>query len=194
VRNLPPGRYIIRVEELYLQESDPILQDVVDLEAEPVGEICAERTYDPWHAPPPPAIVVTDFSGCKQFGDPVDSVGPPPDRSCLTWEYIGRGRIRFSHLNAVFNCCPDVLTATINLEDDTITIVEGETLRQGGCDCICSFDVHYTATGIRPGVYTIRVVELYMHPQHRPLIFTVDLAASPSGSFCIDRPFNPGPL
>jgi hypothetical protein len=51
ITNLPPGTYTIRVNELYLQEDDEILEFTVDLSASPSGEHCLSRDHYPWGTP-----------------------------------------------------------------------------------------------------------------------------------------------
>lgn len=48
IRNLPPGRYVLRVGELYIQEGDEPLVDRLDLEKTPSCCFCVARNHYPW--------------------------------------------------------------------------------------------------------------------------------------------------
>ena len=48
ISNLPPGEYTIRVNGLYLEEGDEILQFTVDLTSSPSGSFCVYRDHYPW--------------------------------------------------------------------------------------------------------------------------------------------------
>jgi len=48
IRNLLPGEYTIRVNELYLLEGDELLEFTVDLGSSPLGSYCVDRDHYPW--------------------------------------------------------------------------------------------------------------------------------------------------
>ncbi len=48
INNLPPGEYTIRVNEIYLEEGDEILEFTVDLLSLPSGSYCVDRDHYPW--------------------------------------------------------------------------------------------------------------------------------------------------
>jgi len=133
---------------------------------------------------------LTGYEGCKEFlkGSSSDSI--PPDQDCMEYQYDGQGVLLLKHINTGFNCCPDELFADITIEDNVITIVEDEFLEGGGCDCICLFDVDYQISNLPPGEYTIKVYGMYLLGADI-LEFTVDLASSPSGTYCVDRDHYP---
>jgi len=140
---------------------------------------------------PPPTGILLDYDGCKVFqkGNAVD--GAPPDQDCIEYQYDGSGILLLKHLNAGFNCCPDEILADITIEDNNIIIEENESLESGGCFCLCLFDVDYQIGNLPPGEYTIKVNGLYLEEGDEILQFTVDLASSPSGSFCVYRDHYP---
>jgi len=74
---------------------------------------------------------------------------------------------------------------------NVITIQENESLESGGCDCLCLFDVNYQISNLPAGEYTIVVHELYLMEGDEILQFTVDLASTPSGSYCVQRDHYP---
>ena len=142
-------------------------------------------------APGPPTGILLSYSGCKEFqkGAPTDSVSP--DQDCIEYQYDGLGLLLLKHVNAGFNCCPDEILADITIEDNIITIEENESLESGGCYCLCLFDVDYQISNLPPGEYTIRVYGMYLQEGDEILQFTVDLASSPSGIFCVYRDHYP---
>ena len=134
-----------------------------------------------------PAGSLIDYTGCKvlPFGIYTDSI--TPDQDCIQYEYDGESVLLIKHVNAGFNCCPDKIITTITIQDNIITIQEDETLENGGCDCLCLFDVDLRIIHLEPGEYTIKVTELYLDPEDIPLEFTVDLISSPSDTYCVQR-------
>ncbi len=142
-------------------------------------------------APGPPIGTLLDYYGCKEFqkGTAIDST--PPDQDCIEYQYDGAGLLLLKHVNAGFNCCPDEILADITIEGNVITIEENESLESGGCYCLCLFDVDYQISNLESGEYTIRINGLYLEEGDEILQFTVDLASSPSGSFCVYRDHYP---
>ena len=133
-----------------------------------------------------PAGRSTGFDGCKS---PLAARAPgsrATDQACLEYVYDGQSVLQLTHVNAIFNCCPDSVGGQVRIEDQNITIDEAEWLSLP-CDCICPFDVDYEIVDLPPGTYTIRVNEMYLFEGAEILEFTVDLVENPSGSFCVER-------
>ena len=126
------------------------------------------------------------FEGCKTFDSAQTSGDDPTDQACLDYVYDGQSVLNMTHVNAIFNCCPDSVGGHVRVEDNTIIIDEAEWATMP-CDCICPFDVDYEIVGLSPSVYTIRVNEIYLRDGEDILEFTVDLSEDPSGSFCVAR-------
>ncbi len=134
-----------------------------------------------------PSGGLVGHSGCKgPFGRP----SAPPDQDCLEWVYDGISVLQIRHVNEGLNCCP-VILADITVQGNEIAIEEIDSLYNGGCVCLCLFDVDYEIVNLAPGEYFITVVEPYVPPSQEPLEFIVDLRTSPSGSYCIYRDFYP---
>ena len=108
------------------------------------------------------------------------------DKACIDYVYDGQSVLQLKHINAVFNCCPDSVGGDVQIDGHAITISEAEVLTMP-CDCICPFDVDYEITNLPPGMYTIRVNEVYTHQGMQLLEFTVDLSKATTGSYCVDR-------
>ena len=134
----------------------------------------------------PPAGRTRGFTGCKTPLAPLAHGDYAIGQACVEYAYDGRSILQLTHVNGVFNCCPDSVGGEIRITDHSITIDEAEWL-SNPCDCVCPFDVDYEITGLPPGSYTIRVNELYLHEGAALLEITVDLAVRPSGSFCVER-------
>jgi len=136
----------------------------------------------------PPTGFMVDYYGCKEFGKGVVIDSTPLDQDCMEYEYDGESVLLLKHVNAGFNCCPEI-AAAITIEDNIITIEEIEI--SGDCDCICLFDIDYEIRNLPPGEYTITVIEPYVPEGEEILEFTVDLVSSPSGIFCVYRDYYP---
>jgi len=147
--------------------------------------------YRGGQAPNPPTGVIVNYDGCKEFAKGTPGDDTPPDQDCIEYQYDGVSVLLLKHVNAGFNCCPDEILADITIEDNVITIEEDESLESGGCYCLCLFDVDYQISNLPPGEYTIRINGLYLEEGDEILQFTVDLASSPSGSFCVYRDHYP---
>jgi hypothetical protein len=136
----------------------------------------------------PPTGILIGYHGCKQFQKGTALHTTPPDQDCIEYQYDGEGLLQLKHVNAGFNCCPEI-AADITIENNIITIKEIEI--SGECYCLCLFDVDYEIRNLPPGEYTIIVTEPYVQEGDEILEFTVDLSSSPSGSPCVYRDYWP---
>ena len=114
--------------------------------------------------------LVTGHTDCKEFVGDAAYVDISEDKSCIDYVYDGQGTLTLKHVNAGFNCCPDILDADISLVGDTLVIEEHESLMHGGCDCLCLFDLDMEVKNLDPGRYYIKVIELYVHRLRKRLV------------------------
>ena len=184
VDNLAPGPYRIIVNEAIPNQGDP-LDFVADLVQSPSGVFCVGRSEYPWGGGV--AGVVTGHSGCKTHGAAAAAVATSTDMTCVTYEYDGSGVLTLKHENAGFNCCPEYLTADFEFDGSTITITEREVLDQGGCLCLCLFDLNMAILNLPPGQYRMVIIEPYLSGNDQPIDFMVDLETAPSGMHCLER-------
>jgi hypothetical protein len=184
--NLPPGIYTIVVNQMYLQGDDETHEFTITLSSSPSSDShCIYRDGYPWGYYQTPPV---SYGECKTFQKATSTDSVSSDQDCIEYQYDGQSVLSIHHINAGFNCCPDELAAIINIEGNIITIEEVEYLDNGGCYCLCLFDLDYQITGLPLGEYTISVIEPYRDPGDEPLEFTVNLSSVPSsGIYCVDR-------
>jgi len=89
-------------------------------------------------------------------------------------------------VNAVYNCCIDSVLVSATTSGGVIEIVETEYSMNGGCDCICPYDIAYQISGMAEEQYTLRLFARYSYGEEPVLLFefAVDLGSTPTGSFC----------
>jgi hypothetical protein len=130
-----------------------------------------------------PVGVLLSSIGCKDFGGSKAGTGTfsSTDSSyeCLEYEYDGR-TLRFTHVNAAFNCCLDRITSIVRIEGNTISLEEESILENGGCFCECLYDLVYQITNLAPAVYTFEI------PSFSGVI-VVDLRNPTSNRYCEER-------
>ncbi len=138
-----------------------------------------------------PTGTLIDYTSCKTFQKESDST--PPTQDCIEYDYDGASVLSLKHVNAAFNCCPSAIEADITIEDNLITIDESESFDTlGPCPCLCLFDLDMEIINLPPGVYTIKVNQLYLEGGDEIHEFTVALSSSPSSdSHCVDRDYYP---
>jgi hypothetical protein len=93
-------------------------------------------------------------------------------------------KLKISHINAGFNCCPGTLSCVISQNGDTILIEEQEEAAQCHCDCL--YDLEIEIDGVAQQIYHIKVFEPYAIDQAK-LSFEIDLDSEPTGSFSVIR-------
>ncbi len=126
-----------------------------------------------------PSGKLVNHSDCKEADSDQSS-----SMDCVEYQYDGESELLLKHVNAGFNCCPEI-TANIGFSNSTITIDEIEI--SGLCDCLCLFDLYYEIQNITPGKYTIQISEPYVGPDDEKLTFSVNLTSETTGSYCVER-------
>ena len=144
---------------------------------------CTDDTTGPGSQPSPTGGSI-GFEGCKSLMAAQSLDGN--DQACISYVYDGQSILQLKHINAVFNCCPDSVGGEVQIDERVIAINEMEVLTMP-CDCICPFDVDYEIVDLPPGLYTIRVNEIYTYQDMELLEFTVDLTKAITGDFCVER-------
>ena len=132
--------------------------------------------------------VQAEHSGCKDISSTGSLSSSDFGPECIEWSFDSAGTLSLTHLNAVYNCCIDSVMVTIIAGNQVITIVEKEYLENGGCDCICPYDLGYQAGDVEPRTYTLTLLsdnELAGGLEQR-LEFTLDLNSTPTGSYCVE--------
>ncbi|MBN1145362.1 MAG: hypothetical protein JXA72_13105 [Bacteroidales bacterium] len=127
-----------------------------------------------------------EYSDCKSFTKSATDEAIIADTlSCIHYQYDAEKRqLNMKHVNTGFNCCPEELYCSFSMISDTIVIKESE--KSALCDCNCLFDMDIEITGVDARKYQVKVVEPYAVNMDK-LIFEVDLAHQPEGSFCVTR-------
>ena len=195
IEHLAPGEYQIIILGPYMSvdwgtDGVDSIEFTVDISAMPTGFECIQRNHYPWHVFACPDGRIVNATGCKEFSDGNMDYFAPEDQDCIAYEYDGEGLLQLTHINAGLNCCP-IIVADIDVVGSTIIIEEIDSLDNGGCDCLCLFDIDYEITNLLPGEYTVKVIEPYRHPDDDILEFTVDFITTPTGSFCVPRSHYP---
>jgi hypothetical protein len=188
VTGLTAAQYTIKIIEPYCHQDDDPLEFTVDFASTSSGSYCVDRDYYPWGYSNSGAGELTAHSECMGYDEAYAKPAEPDTLGCIIYEYDDANTLQIRHTNAVLNCCP-VFAADITIHNNVITITEIDSVDavNGGCDCICPFDLDYEITDLWPGVYTIKIIEPYMNPEEDSLITTIDLWTEPSGEFCVAR-------
>ncbi len=128
---------------------------------------------------------LVNYSTCGGFKSARMLNNTPDSLSCVEYTFDATSeKLKLSHYNSGFNCCPESLYCTVSVNRDTIIIREYE--KAVGCKCNCLYDLNIEITGVAPKKYYIRFVEPYAGNQP-VIIFTADLAKDKEGSFCAVR-------
>ncbi len=189
---IPVGIYTVKIIGMYLDQGDDTLIATIDLNQSYTGSYCVDRDHYPWgFGSPQIEGELTGYGGCNMKA-PDDST---LEEDCIIYQYGYDSTLTLTHLNDLFNCCPDSLYAVIDIQGNTINIVEYEDISgSGGCDCTCLYDLYYTIDNLPPGLWNIRVDnEYYYHwlGDDEIIEFEVNLMPGDSGSYCVDRSYLP---
>ena len=130
-----------------------------------------------------PEGTLVSYEGCKNTG--VASFSSEGLNSadfgqeCIEFGYSGNV-LRIKHINASFNCCLEKIVGTVSFEGSIISIESEGILDNGGCHCLCLYDVVYEIYDLTPGSYII-VAPTFANSME------INLKNTPSGLFCEAR-------
>ncbi len=131
------------------------------------------------------AVNLDSASGCKNFQTDLKTADTSKFLSCIDYKFDIKNNVLFiKHINAGFNCCPVNLHCKISTVNDTLFIEEVEP--DGGCYCLCLFDLFIQVSGIGQNKYIVKFIEPYCKNQEK-LIFEMDLTKFNSGKHCVQR-------
>ncbi len=107
------------------------------------------------------------------------------NQSCILYSYNSSTRkLKITHANAGFNCCPEEITCNAELTGNKLILTEKE--KTPGCNCLCIYDIDIEVSNLNPGEYNLIIVELYRGVQEE-LSNTINLNLNPNGEFCANR-------
>jgi len=136
------------------------------------------------HSDTNPSGRLTSYTDCKDNKNFYATDSISSSMSCV--EYVfNNGVLSLTHVNAGFNCCPETIGADITFSENVITINEYETKHD--CDCNCLYDIDIEIDNLESSTYDFIFVEPYISFLGEELIFTVNLADSTHGVFCVER-------
>jgi hypothetical protein len=136
---------------------------------------------------------IIDHSACKSNSINSSQALTDSTQDCIDWSYDGSNVLTLKHINAGFNCCP-IIAANISIAGDTILIDEIDSLDNGGCSCLCLFDVDYEIVGLSPGEYRVVIEEPYRPDSDAVLDIWIDLESTSNDSACVSRSAYPWSL
>lgn len=136
---------------------------------------------------PNPYGFLVDYVFCKDYSGGAKNFDFPQNHECLVYSYNGQSTLQLKHVNGCFNCCPDEIFGYVYITGNLIRIVEDETLWEGvGCPCLCLFDMNFQIRDLAPGIYTIRIENMYLLPENY-LESTVNLTTNSADTICVER-------
>jgi hypothetical protein len=146
--------------------------------------VCCEKSNE--KGKKPFSGELTSSSSCKSnLKSSLHYSGTPDSVSCIEYSFDkGNSQLTLKHVNAAFNCCPDSIYCKISLKGDTILIQEFE--KKSQCNCSCIYDLDMQVNGLDLKKYQLKFIEPYVYEQNR-IIFDINLADKPSGSYCVTR-------
>ena len=132
---------------------------------------------------------LTQQSECKNNSTKSSDSATSDTISKIEYQYNpSTQKLKISHINAGFNCCPGTLSCVVSQDGNTILIKEQEEAAQCHCDCL--YDLEIEIDGVQKQNYRINVFEPYAIDQAK-LSFEIDLDSESSGSFSVIRKIYP---
>jgi hypothetical protein len=141
---------------------------------------CNQTKNEDENIPEEPQVFECKSTGAENFiTDLADSL------SCINYAYNASNRsLVLEHINAGFNCCPEMIGWNIEIIGDSIIVEEYE--QSSSCLCNCLFDLRTNIQNIDVKNYVLKIIEPYRGDQEE-ILFNVDLEATPEGSYCVSR-------
>ncbi|MEW5802862.1 MAG: hypothetical protein AB1847_12250, partial [bacterium] len=99
-----------------------------------------------------PSIVRYENSGCKNELK-IDDRAFEEEKFSASYE---NGILYLFHENAIYNCCIEEITVTMEMVNNTINIYEDEKLEGSGCKCLCPYDISTQIACLQPGTYVVQ--------------------------------------
>ena len=130
-----------------------------------------------------PEGTLVSYEGCKNTGvasfssESLNSADS--GQECIEYSYSGNV-LRLKHINASFNCCLEKIAGSVSFEGNVIRIESEGILDNGGCHCLCLYDVVYEIYDLTPGTYII-VAPTFTNSMQ------IDLNTLPAGLHCEAR-------
>lgn len=145
----------------------------------PLG--CDDSGTNDDNTPGSPEGSLLSHSGCKfeVTGSP-KAEADSSEVDVASWTYDG-DVLRITHVNGAFNCCVETLTAEIEIAGDTIRVREAEVLENGGCRCLCLYDLEYEVKDIAAGSWRIEFEEMNVPDGEESIAFDAVLTDGASG-------------
>jgi hypothetical protein len=90
-------------------------------------------------------------SGCLPGAVPGEGPCEEDDRFSLA---VTGDRLHIAHFDATYNCCPDDIAVTLEVDGCLLMLTEEEILVLP-CFCVCCYEVDSVVEGLAPGEYTV---------------------------------------
>ena len=86
-----------------------------------------------------------------------ENIGKVKNDSAKVEIYNEGKNLIVTHKNSEFNCCIDTILVKLIQKNNFIKLIETEVLDNGGCDCICPYEVKTIIKVPDFGIYTIEI-------------------------------------
>jgi len=178
ITGLPPGKYLLRFEEVApIGDDDPLECEILLKGCGVSGTCVVDRTQYPWQRVKPTA-----------YWDGYLVGGPflyPECEAHFSWEYIGsQQRLNLTHYQLYWTCCAETVDLDLSIDWNAVTITEDADFPQfcpGIPACVLTnYVVIYNLPECQYSVTVNRARGL------DPVTFTIDLASEPVGELCIE--------
>jgi len=190
ITGLEPGNYELKINSPYHLDNDAPFEFDLDLTGQTFAPVhnCLFRDHYPWGAISEQPVNILRVSECGGFGQDTYIIPFPIDNEeCLLYDFNGAGLLTILHENILFNCCLAGMAVRTEITGNDLYIYEEEVLDNGGCDCICDYDLEYTISDLTLPYYNVTIAGGYhFAPQMTPLFQFMLVTTSPvSDTICL---------